>query len=133
MCSIGVVKQNKLYFTFLLAARVLLYASSHRQYNIYHGLCYTSRGMLAGMRNSSMGPPWRIDLMTHRTKSKCFYNRATSCSMYECYSFCWCFGSLCSSGYWSLFACDGLADRLFMVDPFSSTTGVAKAIVLSCL
>ena len=23
----------------------------------YHGLCYTSRGALAGMRNSSMGPP----------------------------------------------------------------------------
>ena len=27
------------------------------QDNIYHGLCYTSRGALAGMRNSSMGPP----------------------------------------------------------------------------
>ena len=23
----------------------------------YHGLCYTSRGALAGTRNSSMGPP----------------------------------------------------------------------------
>ena len=23
----------------------------------YHGLCYTSRGTLAGMRTSSMGPP----------------------------------------------------------------------------
>ena len=40
-----------------LAARVLLYASSHRQDNTYHGLCYTRRGALAGTRNSSMGPP----------------------------------------------------------------------------
>ena len=31
----------------LLAAGVLLYASSHRQYSTYHGLCYTSRGVLA--------------------------------------------------------------------------------------
>ena len=31
--------------------------SSHRQDNTYHGLCYTSRGSLAGTRNSSMGPP----------------------------------------------------------------------------
>ena len=40
-----------------LAARVLLYAPSHRQDNAYHGLCYTSRGALAGTRNSSIGPP----------------------------------------------------------------------------
>ena len=33
-----------------IAARVLLYAPSHRQDNTYHGLCYTSRGALAGMR-----------------------------------------------------------------------------------
>ena len=39
-----------------LTARVLLYAPSHRQDNTYHGLCYTSRGALAGTRNSSMGP-----------------------------------------------------------------------------
>ena len=35
-------------YSFQLAARVLLYAPSHRQDNIYHGLCYTSRGALAG-------------------------------------------------------------------------------------
>ena len=40
-----------------LTARVLLYAPSHRQDNTYHSLCYTSRGALAGTRNSSMGPP----------------------------------------------------------------------------
>ena len=39
--------------SFLLAARVILYASSHCQDNTYHGLCYTSRGALAGTRNSS--------------------------------------------------------------------------------
>ena len=33
-----------------LTARVLLYAPSHRQYSTYHGLCYTSRGALAGTR-----------------------------------------------------------------------------------
>ena len=30
---------------------------SNRQDNTYHGLCYTSSGALAGMRDSSMGPP----------------------------------------------------------------------------
>ena len=35
--------------------RLLL--SINRQDNTYHGLCYTSRGALAGTRNSSMGPP----------------------------------------------------------------------------
>ena len=42
-------------YSYRLAARVLLYAPSHRQDNTYHGLCYTSRGALAGTRNSSMG------------------------------------------------------------------------------
>ena len=32
-------------------------APSHRQDKTYHSLCYTSRGALAGVRNSSMGPP----------------------------------------------------------------------------
>ena len=40
--------------SFRLAARVILYAPSHRQDNTYHGLCYTSRGSLAGTRNSSI-------------------------------------------------------------------------------
>ena len=43
-------------YSFRLAARVLLYAPSHRQDNTYLGLCYTSREALAGTRNSSMGP-----------------------------------------------------------------------------
>ena len=44
-------------YSYQLAARVLLYAPSHRQDSTYHDLCYTSRGALAGTRNSSMGPP----------------------------------------------------------------------------
>ena len=44
-------------YSYRLTARVLLYAPSHRQNNTYHSLCYTSRGALAGTRNSSMGPP----------------------------------------------------------------------------
>ena len=43
-------------YSYRLTARVLLYAPSHRQDNTYHGVCYTSRGALAGTRNSSMGP-----------------------------------------------------------------------------
>ena len=44
-------------YSYRLTARVLLYAPSHRQDNTYHGLCYISRGALAGMRKSSLGPP----------------------------------------------------------------------------
>ena len=40
-----------------ISSKVFLYASSHRHDNTYHSLCYTSCGALAGMRNSSMGPP----------------------------------------------------------------------------
>ena len=46
-----------LHYSFRLTARVIIYASSHREDTTYHGLCYTSRGALAGTRNSSMGPP----------------------------------------------------------------------------
>ena len=44
-------------YSFRLTARVLLYAPSHIQDSTYHGRCYTSRGALAGTRNSSMGSP----------------------------------------------------------------------------
>ena len=42
-------------YSFRLTARVLLYKSSYRQDNTYHGLCYTCRGALVAARNSSMG------------------------------------------------------------------------------
>ena len=38
-------------YSFRLTARVLLYAPSHRQDSTYQGVCYTSRGALAGTRN----------------------------------------------------------------------------------
>ena len=44
-------------YSFRLTARVLLYAPSHIQDSTHHGLCYTSRGALAGTRNNSMGSP----------------------------------------------------------------------------
>ena len=61
-------------YSFRLAARVLLYAPSHRQDNTYHGT-------LSETRNSSMGPPWRIDPTTHRTMSERSYHGATSRSI----------------------------------------------------
>ena len=75
-------------YSFRLAARVLLYAPSHRQDSTYHRqdstyhrFCYTSRGALAGTRNSSIGPPWRIDPTTHHTISERSYHGATSRSL----------------------------------------------------
>ena len=53
--------------SFGLAARDHLYA----QDSTYHSLCYTSRGAMAGLRNSSMGPSRGIDPTTHRTMSRC--------------------------------------------------------------
>ena len=51
-----------------LTARVLLYASSHRQDSRYHGLCYTSRGTLA--RNNLMTHSILSEHSYHRTKSR---------------------------------------------------------------
>ena len=47
-------------YSFQLAARVLLYAPSHRQDSTYHSLCYTSRGALAGMRNTPYSKPFIV-------------------------------------------------------------------------
>ena len=60
-------------YSFRLAARVLLYESSHRQDRTYHSLCYTSRGALTGTRNSSMGPPHEGSTSEHWHEGrKCF-------------------------------------------------------------
>ena len=61
-------------YSFQLAARVLLYASSHRPDNTYHSLCYTSYGALPGMRNSSM----RSTRKPNRIMSGCSNHGATS-------------------------------------------------------
>ena len=52
-------------YSYRLTARVLLYAPSHRQDNTYHDLCYTSRGALAGPRNSSKGPSHEGSIRQH--------------------------------------------------------------------
>ena len=57
-------------YSFRLAAKVLLYASSHRQDNTYHDLCYTSCGALAGTRNSSMGQPSDLTVVYTGTKPR---------------------------------------------------------------
>ena len=58
-------------YSLQLIARVLLYAPSHRLDSTYHSLYYTSRGALAGMRNSSMGSPHEgsIQRPIHRATS----------------------------------------------------------------
>ena len=38
-------------YSFGLAARMVLYAPSHRQDNTYHSLCYTSHGHWPGKKN----------------------------------------------------------------------------------
>ena len=53
-------------YSYQLTARVL-YMHHPRQDNTYHSLCYTSRGALAGTRNSSMGPQEEIE-------TECFIN-----------------------------------------------------------
>ena len=52
-------------YSYRLTARVLLYALSHRQDKTYHGLCYTSRGALAGTRNRSHVKTSTIDTLSH--------------------------------------------------------------------
>ena len=83
--------ENALLMNSIVTAHGLLFSISSkgsficiiqdRQDNTYHDLCNTSRGALAGTRNSSMGRPWRIDPTTHRTMSECSYHGATSRSV----------------------------------------------------
>ena len=65
-------------YSFRLTARVLLYAPSHRQDSTYYGLCYTSRGALAGTRNSSMGSPHEGSTRRPIATSESSYHGATS-------------------------------------------------------
>ena len=44
-------------YSFQLEARDLLYSPPQRRYGTHHRLCYTSCEALAGIRNSSVGPP----------------------------------------------------------------------------
>ena len=68
-------------YSFRLTARVLLYAPSHRQDNTYHSLCYTSRGALAGTKNSSMDAhPMKDQSDNPSHHERMLYLWATSCS-----------------------------------------------------
>ena len=67
-------------YSLSISSKGYFYAPPHRQDSTYHGLCYTSRGALAGMRNSSMGLPKRIYLTTHHTISERFHHTISECS-----------------------------------------------------
>ena len=80
-------------YSIWLAAKDLLYTPSYRQVNTYDSICCPYHVSLAGMRNSSLGPPWGINLMTHHTVSyishqnKC--NKAHGmCHSILCYTSC---------------------------------------------
>ena len=93
-------------YSFRLTARVILCSPSHRHDSTYHGLCYTSRGALAGTRNSSMGSPhegsirrpiapWANALTTElHLAPVCMY--ACVC-MYVCMYVCICMCVSCAS------------------------------------
>ena len=79
-------------YSFRLAARVLLYAPSHRQDSTYHGLCYTSRGALTGTRNSSLEreiAQWvhpmktRSDDPSHHERTLPFQHVCTNCVVFK--------------------------------------------------
>ena len=59
---------------FLISSKGSFICIIHRQVNTNHSLCYTSVRALAGMWNSSMGLPWRIDPMTQHTMSEHSYH-----------------------------------------------------------
>ena len=60
-------------YSFRSAASVLLHASSHRQDSTHHGVCYTSRGELAGTRNSRMGQTLPPHGLLFPISSKCSF------------------------------------------------------------
>ena len=68
-------------FYLRLTARVLLYAPSHRQDSTYHGLCYTSRGALAGRASIDAIALWNhCTLLSEMTRHEiCPYCRNCIC------------------------------------------------------
>ena len=135
-----------------LAARVLLYAPSHIQDSTYHSICYTSQ-VLAGTRNSSMGPPWGFDLATnlrslqavltdlHITDTDIQNKKIYLVNNYVIWRY-FVDGARCSSVVRAFRSwCDGLSDRSFMgwthwtISRSSqcSTTGVTKAVICAFL
>ena len=70
---------------FQLAARVLLYAISHRQNSTYHGLCYTSTGKNetyvngSTMKDQSEDPSHHERTLSHGATSHSDIGRACVC------------------------------------------------------
>ena len=54
-------------YSIQLAAKDILYTTSHGEDSTYQDLCDTSCGAMAGLRNSSVGSPCWIDPMTNCT------------------------------------------------------------------
>ena len=80
-------------YSFRSAARVLLYASSHRQDNTYHGLCYTSRGAVQksearyNARSSFWEPSDSLLLSPEYIFIVCHYGKGHVIFMYLCMPF----------------------------------------------
>ena len=128
-------------YSFRLAARVLLYAPSHRQDSTYHSLCYTSRGALAGTRNSSMGPPHEGSIRRPIAP----WANALPLSYVPLPDLldAWSLTDYCYTSYETLAGqlrgksvrlwCDGSSDRSLMVNPLNRLVQQRLWYVLSCL
>ena len=94
-------------YSLRLTARVLLYAPSHRKDSTYHSLCYTSRGALAGTRNSSMDWqqwPHQMVCSCHDTISRFLILNACVFVLGFCNSPCYKWGWIGDNGHikWSV-------------------------------
>ena len=65
-------------------SKVFLYAPSHRQDNTYHNLCYTSRGALAGTRNSVLNKWTKCGPVVQPSWSIAFSHPSIWCQ-YKCW------------------------------------------------
>ena len=65
-----------------IAARILLYAPSHRKDSTSHGFVAPVVGALAKTRSSSVSSSWIINPMTHHTVKQTLYHRAISHSLW---------------------------------------------------
>ena len=62
--------RNYIGYSFRLAAWVILCASSHRQDNTYHDICYTSRGALAGSAHQRDNIPSGLGIYKYTAKKQ---------------------------------------------------------------
>ena len=91
--------------SFRLAAKVLLYAPSHRQDSTYHNLCYTSRGALAGT--------CPVQMYNH-------FRYRTLCEVHQQYLFQGCLP-------------DNVNSTVLAVDEKAKTTTIIQQAIYGCL